>query len=70
MPDTTPAASPSTPWFTLGTATSGQANTITSQRSALNQAVNGVAADLSGQNTSLLTAINGVASAITALASR
>lgn len=70
MPDTAPTASASTPWLTTGTATSGQTNTITSQRSALNQAVNGIANDLSSQNTSLITAINSIASAITAAASR
>lgn len=52
-------ATSSQPWFVTA-AGEGTGQSITAQRTALNEQTTGVANDLSGQNTSTTTALNAI----------
>ena len=59
-------AASSAPWFTVASDAEGTGQSITTQRSALNQGVNGVANDLGDQNDDMTTALNAILAAIQA----
>ncbi len=57
-------ASPSTPWFAVSPGAEGTGQSITTQRTALNEQTTGVANDLGGQNDDVVTALNAITTAL------
>ena len=68
MADAT-SSTPTTPWFAVAPGGEGTGQSITAQRTALNEQVNGVADDMSGTTSDLTTALNGITTAINNLPS-
>lgn len=67
MPETDySTASASSPWFAVTPSAQGTGQSITSQRTALNEQTNSVAADLSGNNTDVIAGLNAITTALNA----
>ncbi len=56
----------STPWFAVAPGAEGTGQSITAQRTALNEQTTGVANDLGGQNDDMTTALDAIIAAIAA----
>jgi hypothetical protein len=63
MPDPS-TATQSTPWFAVTPGAEGTGQSITSQRTALNEQTTGVANDLGGQNDDVTTALGLITTAL------
>ncbi len=59
-------ASPTTPWFAVAPGAEGTGQSITTQRTALNEQTTGVANDLGGQNDDVVTALDAITTALNA----
>ncbi len=59
-------ATASTPWFAVTPGAEGTGQSITSQRTALNEQTTGVANDLGGQNDDFVTALDAITTALDA----
>lgn len=59
-------ATASAPWFSVGPDAQGSGQSLTSQRTALNEQTSGVAADLSSQNGDVATGLDSIITAINA----
>lgn len=65
MPDPT-TATPSAPWFSVAQSPQNSGQSLTSQRTALNEQTTGVANDLGGQNDDVVTALGTITTALNA----
>lgn len=59
-------ATASTPFFAVTPSAQGTGQSLTTQRTALNEQVNGIAADLAGQNADIITGLDAIIAAINA----
>ncbi len=57
-------ASPSTPWFAVSPGAEGTGQSITTQRTALNEQTTGIANDLAGQGDDTTTALQAIVDAL------